>query len=109
MLQSLTAWRLCLPMVLRQSGVLMHMSCAGVGIEERHKKQRPKKEESDKPVPAPEIERPLWEDVTDPTERLALALGLDPRQLAIHTGRLTTDRCVAVCPRRTQTDCRARL
>jgi hypothetical protein len=29
--------------------------------------------------------------VQDPTERLALALGLEPRRLAIYTGELTTD------------------
>ena len=27
----------------------------------------------------------------DPTERLALALGLQPRQLAVYTGKLTTE------------------
>jgi hypothetical protein len=31
------------------------------------------------------------QDVEDPTERLALALGLDPRRLAVHTGVPTTD------------------
>ena len=33
----------------------------------------------------------LWEEVSDPTERLALALGLDPANLAINTGIPTTD------------------
>lgn len=40
---------------------------------------------------ASEAEAPDWQDVEDPTERLALALGLDPRRLAIYTGLPTTD------------------
>lgn len=39
------------------------------------------------PPPAP----PVWADVEDPTERLALALGLDPRRLAVYTGEPTND------------------
>lgn len=35
--------------------------------------------------------RAVWRDVADPTERLALALGLDPRRLAIYTGLPTAD------------------
>ena len=40
--------------------------------------------------------RGLWEEVSDPTERLALALGLDPSNLAIYTGIPTTDAWVIV-------------
>ena len=68
----------------------------GVGIEEARVRgaRRPPPEPSDEVVEeataAPD--RPAWEDVEDPTERLALALGLDPLQLAIHTGKMTMDR-----------------
>ncbi|GIL92741.1 hypothetical protein Vretifemale_20235 [Volvox reticuliferus] len=41
-------------------------------------------------------ERPLWESITDPTERLAVALGLDPLSLPIHTGALTVDSAGAI-------------
>ena len=41
-------------------------------------------------------DRPLWADIEDPTERLALALGLDPSRLAVHTGRLTSDSMATV-------------
>eukprot|EP00967_Tisochrysis_lutea_P011479 scaffold12943_cov24-Tisochrysis_lutea.AAC.1 len=44
-----------------------------------------------KQAPSEASSHSLWEDVSDPTERLALALGLDPSQLAIHTGIPTTD------------------
>eukprot|EP00798_Chlamydomonas_sp_ICE-L_P016386 gene16386-22588_t len=62
----------------------------GVGISEKvkHSKQEAAPEEAPPPTTAP---RPVWEDVEDPTERLALALGLDPRRLSIYTGKLTID------------------
>ncbi|GLI67741.1 hypothetical protein VaNZ11_011994 [Volvox africanus] len=41
-------------------------------------------------------ERPLWESITDPTERLAVALGLDPLSLPMHTGALTVDSAGAI-------------
>ncbi|GIL68627.1 hypothetical protein Vafri_21871 [Volvox africanus] len=41
-------------------------------------------------------ERPLWESITDPTERLAVALGLDPLSLPMHTGTLTVDSAGAI-------------
>ncbi|MEW5307179.1 MAG: hypothetical protein WDW36_009587 [Sanguina aurantia] len=40
--------------------------------------------------------RPLWADVGDPTERLALALGLDPHRLTIYSGQITTDALASV-------------
>jgi len=66
----------------------------GVGIQEKlHKPRGPRaaQEEEGPAPPASEEGRPPWEEVEDPTERLALALGLDPRRLAIYTGQLTTD------------------
>ena len=36
-------------------------------------------------------DKAVWEDIEDPTERLALALGLDPKRLAVYTGLPTTD------------------
>ncbi|GFR50094.1 hypothetical protein Agub_g12239 [Astrephomene gubernaculifera] len=41
-------------------------------------------------------DRPLWESITDPTERLAVALGLDPLVLPMHTGALTSDSAGAI-------------
>jgi hypothetical protein len=69
----------------------------GIGLEEKRRRKNKAEEEEPAPAPPPEPaepkapERELWEDVDDPTERLALALGLDPRHLAMHTGRHTVD------------------
>ncbi|GAX84639.1 hypothetical protein CEUSTIGMA_g12060.t1 [Chlamydomonas eustigma] len=53
-------------------------------------------EQLEAPLPEPRepsgSKRPTWEDVEDPTERLALALGLNPNLLAVHTGKPTNDR-----------------
>ena len=72
----------------------------GIGLEEQRRGRRRHSEEvvvSEPPPQQPaEPERPSWEDVEDPTERLALALGLDPRQLSVFTGKLTSDRCADV-------------
>ena len=71
----------------------------GVGIEEavaRRRRGQPAEEAEAPPAAAPAPERPSWEDVEDPTERLALALGLDPRQLAVHSGKMTADRWAAL-------------
>ncbi len=64
--------------------------CAGVGITEKVSRPRPAPAD-DAPAAPSAPERPQWEDVEDPTERLALALGLDPRRLAVYTGRPTQD------------------
>ena len=61
---------------------------AGVGITEKTSRvveEVPDKDESGA------ASRPVWEDIGDPTERLALALDLDLSRLAIYTGQLTTD------------------
>ena len=68
----------------------------GIGIEEQ-RGGRGRREPAEAELPEPSAaasvpEQPSWEDVEDPTERLALALGIDPRQLSIHTGKLTSDR-----------------
>uniref|UniRef100_A0A7S3QSP4 Uncharacterized protein n=1 Tax=Dunaliella tertiolecta TaxID=3047 RepID=A0A7S3QSP4_DUNTE len=67
----------------------------GVGITEKAPKAIPPMEDPEMPehgqAPSEASSHSLWEDVSDPTERLALALGLDPSQLAIHTGIPTTD------------------
>ncbi|KAL6761052.1 hypothetical protein V8C86DRAFT_967616 [Haematococcus lacustris] len=65
----------------------------GVGITESHKPSRGKA--TQEVLEAADDDRPEWEDVTDPTERLALALGLDPRRLAINTGIATSDAAAA--------------
>jgi hypothetical protein len=66
----------------------------GVGITEARRKGGKEEEEQEpqeQPPPEQEPSGPAWQDVEDPTERLALALGLDPRCLAIYTGIPTTD------------------
>ncbi|KAG2482469.1 hypothetical protein HYH03_018603 [Edaphochlamys debaryana] len=96
-----------------------HTFLTGVGIAERRRRgsaQAPGEDEAgeevegeegdeagserppSEPAPvAPSAEStPLWESITDPTERLAVALGLDPRSLPMHSGALTSDSAGAI-------------
>ncbi len=66
-----------------------------MGITEKVARTKGGKQQEEQEGPAAQTcegeQREAWEDVEDPTERLALALGLDPRRLAIYTGKPTQD------------------
>ncbi len=87
----------------------------GVGIQERRRRRQPGEaleegeegeeapsEPAAEPTPStamasePSDGAPLWESIADPTERLAVALGLDPLLLPLHTHALTADSAGAV-------------